>query len=404
MIRHHAFFEALGAMDEQTPEWNAAFAGLSVLRLIDRAAGQGSVEKEWPEIDATRRGVNEVGAGDPARAILTRIVDAIESNSAVTEQVGIDLLSYGRALDMEARWPQAVDVFQVVAVVISARQHPRLVVEACTALGAAARSAGDWPTSNHAYARAEHLAAEIGDRELGLMVQIGLASSQMIQGNLPAADAELDEVFAKSGEGKFPGVEAKALHARASVAHCRGDYQRAVNLAYRSLELTTGGSDRERLLGDIAAAYAGLGMRRAARDGYTIVSVTSPHQWVRWQATLNLVELAIEDGDEQSFDDLMRQVEGTRLDPRLRTYYLYFRARGMRVFDRPGWEAEFAAAQHYAEAHHFNQLAHEIETARIAPPVLSAADGSSEPPVPAPTEELRRIAEVLEHLRETASA
>jgi ATP/maltotriose-dependent transcriptional regulator MalT len=305
---------------------------------------------------------------------------------------------------MEARWPQAVDVFQLIAEVISARQYPRLVVEACTALGAAARSAGDWTTSNHAYARAEHLAAEIGDRELGLMVQIGLAGSQMIQGNLPAADAELDEVFAKAGEGKYPRIEAKALHARASVAHCRGDYQRAVNLAYRSLELTTDGSDRERLLADIAAAYAGLGMRAAARDGYTIVSVTSPHQWVRWQATLNLMELAIEDGDAQAFDDFLNQMEGARLDPRLRTYHLYFRARGMRVFDRPGWESEFAAAQHYAETHHYTQLAHEIETARIAPPVLPAADGSSEPPAPAPTEDLRRIAEVLEHLRETASA
>jgi hypothetical protein len=76
----------------------------------------------------------------------------------------------------------------------------------------------------------------------------------------------------------------------------------------------------------------------------------------------------------------------------------------MRVFDRPGWESDFAAAQRFAETHHFNQLAHEIETARIAPPVLSAADGSSEPPAPAPTEDLKRIAEVLEHLRETASA
>ena len=145
-------------------------------------------------------------------------------------------------------------------------------------------------------------------------------------------------------------------------------------------------------------------MRAAARDGYTIVSVTSPHQWVRWQATLNLMELAIDDEDARAFDDFLNQVEGARLDPRLRAYYLFFRAKGMRVFDRRGWESEFDNAQQFAEAHHLNQIAHDIETARIAPPVVAAADGSSEPPVPAPTEELRRIAEVLEHLRETASA
>lgn len=102
----------------------------------------------------------------------------------------------------------------------------------------------------------------------------------------------MHDVVGEARAHNLQQVEALVVHAQASVAHSRGDYQRAVHLACRSLELTTNKTSRERFLGDTAAAYAGLGMRDTARDGYSIVAMTSPHQWVRWQATLDSVDEA----------------------------------------------------------------------------------------------------------------
>lgn len=401
MIRHDTFFDALGSIDEKTPEWSSVFAGLSVMRLLDRVASGNEMKlaTRWPEITTSRARVEAIKAGDPVRAILSRIIDDIEKQNELSQDIGSSLLAYGRALDLDARWTLAVDVFKTIAEIFSAQRFPRLVIDASTALGAAARNAGDWEMSARGYAQAEHLSESIGYKAGTLTVQVGLANSHMIRGNLPAAQEELDHVL-EEAEGKgLEQVHALALHASASVAHSRGDYQRAVHLAYRSLELTTNPSARDRILADIAAAYAGLGMRDTARDGYSIVAMTSPHQWVRWQATLNLMELAIQEGDESSFDGYVGQMKSASLDPKLHAYYLYFTALGSMRFHRENAQALFDDARQFAEAHQLNQIAFEIEAER-------KKEGTTIPTLPAiePTGELRQIAEVLEHLRDRVSA
>ena len=173
-----------------------------------------------------------------------------------------------------------------------------------------------------------------------------------------------------------------------------GDYQRAIHLAYRSLELTTDATRRERVIADIAAAYAGLGMRNAARSGYSIVALTSPHQWVRWQATINLMELAIDDGDEKSFEDYAAQLESAALDPRLMTYFLFYRAKAFQRFEKGDAEKLFEAARAFAEKNQLHQVAFEIEEAMSRPVQLFGAPDSGE---------LSEIAEALERLRDTAA-
>jgi tetratricopeptide (TPR) repeat protein len=398
MIRHHAFFETLGDLEEKSQEWNSVFAGLSVLRLVDRfIIDEERPIRPSPELDTSRASVQAVDTGNPARAILSRIIDVVEHHTGINEELGKDLVSYGRVLDLRARWNLAVDVFQTIIRSFSPREHARIIIEAATALGAAARNIGDWDTSDSAYTQAEHLSERIGDRALRLKANVGMAGSHMVRGNLPAAEAELDEVRAEAHEYNLQDVEAIALHASASVAHSKSDYTQAIHLAYRSLELTTHGSARDRLLADIGAAYAGLGMRDAARDAYTIVVLTSPHQWVRWQASLNLIELAITEGDRVSYERQLQTLDGATFDPKLRAYFLYFQALGAQRFGLGDPEQKFSEAQAFAEVHRLNQLAFEIESARKTIPV--AAIPSAEP-----SDELLRIAEALEHLRHEASA
>jgi tetratricopeptide (TPR) repeat protein len=395
MIQHQAFFEALGSMDDRSAEWKAVLAGLSVMRLIERAlGGTDPIDVTASDVQATRLAVEAVGNGDPARAILLRVLDHLDRPFQLSKELGWDLVAYGRALDLAGKWPLAADVFDTVARVFPENIHPRTVIEASTLLGAAARSSGDWNASDRAYTRAEHLAARIGDRGLFLTTQVGLANSQIIRGNLPAAEEELDKVIEDATDEGIEPVLQIALHGRATVAHYRGDFQKAIHLAYRSMELTTNPSARERLLADIAAAYAELGMRDVARKAYSIVAITSPHQWVRWQSVLNMMELAILERDESGYDELSRQIEGAALDPRLQAYALYYRALGARVFGRPEAESDFDAAQAYAESNKLNQLAFQIETARKEIP--------APPPSAMPSDDLLEIAEMIEHLRDQA--
>jgi hypothetical protein len=201
-------------------------------------------------------------------------------------------------------------------------------------------------------------------------------------------------VIRDATEERLEPVLQIALHARASVAHHQHDFQKAIHLAYRSMELTTNPSARERLLTDIAAAYAELGMREVAVKAYSIVVMTSPHQWVRAQAMLNMMELAILDGDESAYDELSRQIDNAALDPKLHAYSLYFHALGSQRFGRPDAESRFDAAQSYAESNKLNQLSFEIEKSRKEIPAPS--------PTVAPSDDLVPIAEMIEHLRDQA--
>jgi hypothetical protein len=419
MLDHHAFFERLGSLQENTPSWDTTLAGVLVLRTIDRLVAE---PEQWNRddfrlsIESARAQLNAVPAGDPVRALLVRILDSVVQSPELLNETGSALLGYGRALDLRGQWQLAADVFRTASESFRVSNHAGIVVEALLALGAAARSAGNWEGSGKAYTQAEHLAERMGNRALALTAQIGLAVSQMIRGNLPAADDEFERIYLEASKAGLEQTQALALHNRASVAHLRTDYRTSIHFAYRALELTRDPSARERLLADIAAAYAGLGMRDVARDGYSIVAVTSPHQWVRSQATLNLMELAIYDGDEPRFDEYVRQVANNPLDPKLQAYFLYFRALGSRRFSRDDAAELFNAAQSIAEASELHQLAFEIEAAKVASPPFgepassqSLESTSLEEGVPeegqsfdASASELRRIAEVLGHLRDSA--
>jgi len=264
MIRHHAFIEALAALDEKDPLWMSTLGGFSVLRVVDSIAGR---EAE-PPLAAARKATEAIPQKDPSRGILMRIVDRLEKKPELSSEVGNDLLSYGRAMDVEARWFIAADIFDTLGEVFQAREHFELVTDAATALGSAARNLGDWERSASAYATAQHLADSVRDVARSLIVEVGIATTSMMRGNLPAADAVLDEVMAAAEREGLDSVKAIALHARASVAHTRGDYRRAIHFAHQSLELTTNTGARDRLLADIAAAYAGLGIFDTPRRLY----------------------------------------------------------------------------------------------------------------------------------------
>src|SRR6185503_13071707 len=113
MIRHQVYFDTLGSLKEDSAAWRSAFAGLSVLRLADSYADTGSVADSggWAQIHNVRTAIEAVSEGDPIRGVLTNVLEELTRGAGIDESVCAALLAYGRALDYEASWGLATDVF-----------------------------------------------------------------------------------------------------------------------------------------------------------------------------------------------------------------------------------------------------------------------------------------------------
>src|SRR4051812_42905182 len=304
MIRHQVFFDSLGSLKEDSASWRAAFAGLSVLRLVDSYAETGLTVDPGSsaQLHNVRAAIEAVSEGDPIRGVLTTVLEEVTRRSAIDDSVCAALVGYGRALDYEASWGLASDVFSTVAKLTRPEKNPRLAIDANIATGGWARRNGDWEISARAYSQAAYIADTVGDRQGVLTVQVGIANTYLAKGNLPQAQSILDDVIVQSRDHGLDGVQGLALHSRSAISHMRGERSDAVKLAYEALALTTAPSDRERIIGDLAAGFSELGLRDAARDAYLLNAATAQTKWARWQATINLLELASLDGVETAFD------------------------------------------------------------------------------------------------------
>src|SRR5688572_24310784 len=226
MIRHQVYFDTLGSHQEDSASWRTVFAGLSVLRLVDSYVdtAPGSAPPSWAQLHTVRAAVDDVPEGDPVRGVLSCALDELTTRGAVDETVCRALMSYGRALDYEASWGLAADVFAAVARIARPERFPRLAVEAYVCVGGSARRNGDWETSARAYSQAAYIADTLGDRSGVLTVQVGIANTYLAKGNLPQAQVILDDVRMQARDAHLLEVEGFALQSQASLAHTRGDY------------------------------------------------------------------------------------------------------------------------------------------------------------------------------------
>jgi tetratricopeptide (TPR) repeat protein len=324
MIRHQIYFDTLGTLPEDSAAWRCVFAGLSVLRLVDSYGDALSAPKPagWAQLHSVRAAIEEMSEGDPTRGVLTAVLDEVSTRNAVDDTVSKTLMAYGRALDSDASWSLATDVFATVAKLTKPERNARLAVEANVAIGGAARRNGDWEISARAYSQAAYIADTLGDRVGVLTVQVGIANTYFAKGNLPQAQTILDDVIVQARDQHLANIHGMALHSRAAISHLRGEYEQALRLAYEAFNLTSDTNERDMILSDIAAGFSALDMRDSARDALLIASATSQGKRARWQATINLLEIAGLDRDEQSFDAYNAELRKAPMGPWLRSHYL----------------------------------------------------------------------------------
>jgi tetratricopeptide (TPR) repeat protein len=407
MIRHQVYFDTLGSMQEDSASWRIVFAGLSVLRLVDAYTDTGSSidPANWAQLHSVRTAIEGIGEGDPVRGVLTNVLEEVTKRGAIDETVSRALLAYGRALDYEAAWSLAIDVFSTVSKLTRPEKNAKLAVDALVAVGGAARRNGDWDISARAYSQAAYIADTLGDRQGVLTVQVGIANSYMNKGNLQQAQAILDDVLVQARDHELPEVQAVALHSRAALAAHKGDHSEGIKLGHEALSLTPNPTDRDLILGDMAGMFTMLGLHDAARDTHLVLAATAQSKTVSRQATINLMELAAMDDMPDAFDNYARQLAHEVLGPWHRAHYLLYLGEGMSRLGRlEAAQESLKEAISFADANMIHQVSFKAQTALSS---LRKIPPSTKPFVAPPAwipEEINAVVRAMSDLRKTAVA
>ena len=403
MLRHLAYFEALANMQETDPEWRATTAGLVVLRLLDSWFEEGAelVADGGFSMRAAREEVGGIVTTDPVRTILGGVLDGMgDTGEPSMTTIAPRLMAYGRALNHRARWKLAVDVYETILAHADAAQDMDVLIDANMGMGYCQRMQGEFGPAMEAYAEAGRLARETGDMVKVLRARIGDAKIAIDRGNLPQAEAILAETIERAEQARLREVRALALHDRADVAHRRGEYERAVCLAYEALDDLQDPAQRDRVLADIAASFFELGMRGAARDAQLILAATAQAQYSRWVATLNLLEIAAFDECEPVFEQYRRELATASLPPMLETVYHLYVGEGCRIFGHVDAARQaLRQALDLASKHQFNQLLFQGEE-HLAE--LEKGESAKLPAKSEPSTTVLPVAAALHSMREMA--
>ncbi|MEP6496106.1 MAG: hypothetical protein ABJF01_25755 [bacterium] len=407
MLRHFAFFEELGKMDERDPAWHSVSAGLVLLRLVDEwiDVGLGSNRPDAWSISAVREAIAEMPETTPLRRILTGVLDTIVSSDVVANHVvSPRLMAFAQVLEYEAKWSLAADVYRTIV----AHGHPMedgdIVVPASIQLGLCLRNLGDLQGAADAYTDAGRVADSNGDLIGVLRARIGEAKIATARGNMPQAEAMLEETIQCAEANSLDDVHSRALHDRALVAGLRGQYDRVVQFAYRALDLATGQRERDRILADIATGFLDLGLVDVARDAYLILVATAQDQYVRWTAGLNLMQVASREQMEPMFDRYRRDFDNVELPPYLQAYYFLNVGNGYRTFGRNRDAVPYLErAVQVATTNQLNQLLFQAEES-LAGARVAAARPPVQNNVYVPQEVLRVATAIRELKLQTANA
>jgi len=401
-LKHLSFFEVLSKAGNDCPDYRAVSAGLVTLRLVD-AWLHGVVALESREFSTrqVRSSIDAVDDGTVVRPILNRLLDAASGRAPDVRSVITPLMAYGQALEFDARWELAADVYHTLL----AHLHPIENSEACIAahlrLGSCHRNLNRVEDASIAYAAAGEIGASVGDMVGVLRARIGEAYIATFKGNLPKAQRLLDDTIEHAVGHDLADVRSRALHDRSGVAILSGQYELAIRFAYDALELSTVASERDKILNNIAGAFALLGVYSAARDAYLVLSTTAQDQYTRWAASLNLLDVSSMTGMRTVFEEYRRQLLDLTLPPQLATAFELTQGQGFYRFGEPA-KARFhlERAIELAAAQEFNQYLIEAEQAlaAITEPPQVKREATSLPL------DLQEVAGAIRSLRATVGA
>jgi tetratricopeptide (TPR) repeat protein len=379
-LKHLAFFEAVGEAEENSPAARSATAGLLMLRLIDHwvLAGPVMVEPESVSVRSVRIAIMQLDAKDPSREVLLGLINAMQTVREVDVQPVLPrLFAYAGCLERRVELSLAVDVYSTIARLAEEDFDGDLLVDSFLRLGYCQRLLGSLSESETSYVTAGRIAARQKDLARALRSRIGAAIVMMARGNLPKAEELLAQIALESERVDCIAEAANALHVRSVVAQRRGEFDRAVGIAYEAFTLTPAPNERDLILGDIGACLISMGRFDAARDALMVLDATAASEIVRLNARVNLVALAARAGNDDLFRSSRARLEGVTLHAEAQVNLLIESARGLRRFGEPGTAtALLEQARELAVQHGLNRSIFEAEE-MLAQPAIADAQATS---------------------------
>lgn len=400
-LRHLPFFEEIASLEEGDAAARSATAGLLVIRLVDAwiENDQIAASDDWFGIRSVVTAVEEVSDGTPIKAILLRTIDALQSERPDIRSVITPLMAYAKALEYDAKWTLAADVYLSVLRHLHPVEDSDASIAVHLRLGQCYRQMADTDRASAVFEEAFGIATSVGDMVGALRARIGEAQIAMFKGNIPRAENILEETIQRAVGPEMRDVRSRALHDRSNVAFYRREYELAIQLAYDALAISQAPSERDRILGDIALGFMELGVYTAARDAYLVLTATAQEQYTRWAASLNLMEISAKTGVQTSFELYRKQLETQSLPLHMATAFQLVSGSGFQHFGQPARARDhYQRALDLAVAHGFNQYLFEAEEALLrldAPPAERRAATHI-------SLETAEVAEAIRELREAA--
>src|SRR6476661_5269925 len=176
--RHLPFFEELAGLDDGDASWRSVSAGLVVLRLVDAwiAEGAAAVSADGWGVRSVEAAIEEMPAGQPARAVLASVVEVLRTSSTGDmHAIAPRLMAYARALDLDAKWALAADVYETVIAHVHPVEESDVAITAHLWLAYCQRSLGALDDAARSYETASSIAASVDDMFGILRAQIGSA-------------------------------------------------------------------------------------------------------------------------------------------------------------------------------------------------------------------------------------
>ena len=384
-LKHLAFFEALCEHEEQSPSALAATAGLLSMRMVDHwlLAGSMIVEPESVSVQSARAAIMALPPADPLREVLLGLVNTMQTLREVDAQPILPrLFAYAGLLEKRGQLAVASDVYETVVRLGEEQFETDLLIDAHMRLGFCRRMLGQLDEAEAAYSMAGKIAKRRKEPSRFQHSRVGVAKVALARGNLPVADAMLQDVVRECAAHGFEQVHAMALHDNATVARMRGEHTRAVCLAYSALELTQSTSERERVLNDLAAIFVSMGRFEEAQTTLLIQNATAITREVRCIARVSLMSLAARRCDREQFEHFRSSLIDTVLPPDLHVNFLIESARGERAFgSEDAAKTLLASAHEVARTHGLNRSVFEVEGLLAIPDRTPEPTRSGEVPV-----------------------
>lgn len=251
------------------------------------------------QLEATRRELGDVLAGDPERRRWDALLDALEAG--VLEDVAETTLDLAGHLESMKHLHGSATLYRAAYDVAVAVGAAATALEAGRLLGRLERRRGEWEGAVHWYGVAREVARERGDRGKEAVVLSGWANVLRDRGNLPGARSVLLEGIEAARESGDAYALGSAHHDLMAVEQDSGQLGRAIVHGWRAVEVYPREENRLHAMTALAGCFLATGELQAADDAYSIVLARVEHPEYRLIAREALAHVAARRGRADDF-------------------------------------------------------------------------------------------------------